>query len=186
MVSAGRASLAWRVGEGLDVEVSYLRQSMDADAHNTSVGSVPGVGDLQTNFVLAEKVKDKFDLTNLTLSLDLGWATLLSSSSRYQRNRDATSDTSDLGEAIFPTAKLPGSSTFTTEIQDMKSEELRLTSKGDGPFSWIGGVFYVDGRAAVDSSASIAGDAALSDVFALSQLRAQRCMANGSRPGRED
>ena len=143
-VSAGRASLAWKVSERFDLEVSYLKQSMEADAHNTSIGGVAGVGDLQSNLILAEKVKDDFDLANLTLSFDLGWATLLSSTSRYERTRDATADTSDLGEAIFPNAKLAGSSTFTTELQDMVSEELRLTSKGDGPFSWIGGVFYVD------------------------------------------
>src|SRR5690606_8098172 len=34
--------------------------------------------------------------------------------------------------------------TDTIERQDMVSEELRLTSALDGPFQWIGGLFYVD------------------------------------------
>jgi outer membrane receptor protein involved in Fe transport len=143
VTSAGRASLAWKVTDRFQIEATYLKQRTKSDAYNTSVGGV-GLGDLQSNFVLAEGVKDDFSLTNATLSYDLGWATLLSSTSRYQRNRAATSDTSDLGEAIVSGAKLPGSSTYTTEIQDMTSEELRLASKGDGRFSWIGGVFYVN------------------------------------------
>src|SRR5262249_53087457 len=143
VTSAGRASLAWKVTDRFQIEATYLKQKTTSDAYNTSVGGA-GLDDLQSNFVLAEGVKDDFSLTNATLSYDLGWATLLSSTSRYQRNRAATSDTSDLGEAIVSGAKLPGSSTYTTEIQDMTSEELRLTSKGDGPFSWIGGVFYVN------------------------------------------
>ncbi len=144
VTTAGRASLAWNVSERFQVEASYLKQKIDADARNTSVGGVAGVGDLESNFVRDELVYDEFDLGNLTLSYDLGWASLFSSTSRYKRTRDVTADTSDLGEAIFPTAKLPGSSTFTTELQDMWSEELRLTSKGDGRLSWIGGLFYTD------------------------------------------
>lgn len=139
--SAGRASLSWNATEKLTFEASFLTQSMRADNRNTEVG---GVGELKTNFVLDETIKDDFDLGNLTASYDLGWSRLFSSTSLYKRTRDATSDTNDLGEAIFPTAKLPGSGTFTTELQDMLSQEVRLTSTGDGPLSWIAGLFYVD------------------------------------------
>lgn len=144
VVSSGRASLLWNATDQLTLEASFMKQSMEADGRNTSVGGVAGIGELETNFVQAEKVKDDFDLGNLTISYDLGWARLFSSTSTYERTRDATSDTNDLGEAIFPTAKLPGSGTFTTELQDMVSEEVRLASTGDGPLSWIAGYFYVD------------------------------------------
>jgi len=141
VTTAGRASLLWNATERLTLEASYLTQTLQADGVNTEVA---GVGDLKSNFVHAQPVDDKFDLSNLTVSYDLGWSQLMSSSSLYRRRREATSDTSDLGEAIFPTAKLPGSGTFTTERQHMASEELRLTSSGTGPFSWIGGFFYVE------------------------------------------
>jgi len=144
VTSSGRASLLWNATERLTFEASFMKQTLDADGRNTSVGGVAGVGELETNFVQAEKVKDDFDLANFTVSYDLGWARLFSSTSRYERTRDVTADTNDLGEAIFPTAKLPGSGTFTTELQDMTSEELRLASTGDGPLSWIAGYFYVD------------------------------------------
>lgn len=144
VTSSGRAALLWNATERLTFEASFMKQSLDADGRNTSVAGVAGVGELETNFVQAEKVTDDFDLGNLTVSYDLGWARLFSSTSTYERTRDITSDTNDLGEAIFPTAKLPGSGTFTTELQDMTSEELRLSSTGDGPLSWIAGYFYVD------------------------------------------
>jgi iron complex outermembrane recepter protein len=144
VTSSGRASLLWNATDRLSFEASFMKQSMDADGRNTSVGGVAGVGELETNFVQAERVKDDFDLGNLTISYDLGWARLFSSTSKYKRTRDVTADTNDLGEAIFPTAKLPGSGTFTTELQDMVSEEVRLSSTGDGPLSWIAGYFNVD------------------------------------------
>jgi outer membrane receptor protein involved in Fe transport len=144
VISAGRASLLWNASERLTFEASFMTQQLDAAGRNTSVGGVAGVGELEANFVQAEKVEDDFDLGNLTISYDLGWARLFSSTSRYERTRDVTADTNDLGEAIFPTAKLPGSGTFTTELQDMTSQELRLSSTGDGPLSWIAGYFYVD------------------------------------------
>ncbi len=144
VISAGRASLLWNASERLTFEASFMTQQLEAAGRNTSVGGVAGVGELESNFVQAEKVEDDFDLGNLTISYDLGWARLFSSTSRYERTRDVTADTNDLGEAIFPTAKLPGSGTFTTELQDMTSQELRLSSTGDGPLSWIAGYFYVD------------------------------------------
>jgi outer membrane receptor protein involved in Fe transport len=144
VISAGRASLLWNASERLTFEASFMTQQLEAAGRNTSVGGVTGVGELENNFVQAEKVDDDFDLGNLTISYDLGWARLFSSTSRYERTRDVTADTNDLGEAIFPTAKLPGSGTFTTELQDMTSQELRLSSTGDGPLSWIAGYFYVD------------------------------------------
>ena len=144
VISAGRASLLWNASERLTFEASFMTQQLEAAGRNTSVGGVTGVGELESNFVQAEKVEDDFDLGNLTISYDLGWARLFSSTSRYERTRDVTADTNDLGEAIFPTAKLPGSGTFTTELQDMTSQELRLSSTGDGPLSWIAGYFYVD------------------------------------------
>ncbi|MEJ0038089.1 MAG: TonB-dependent receptor [Gammaproteobacteria bacterium] len=141
VTSAGRASLLWKASDNFTVEASYLKQSLRADNRNTSVA---GVGDLSSNFVIDEPVDDDFDLGNLTLSYDLGWANLLSSTSHYERTRSTLNDTTALGEAIFPTAKLPGSGEYTIERQKMTSEELRLTSKGDGPLSWIGGLFYID------------------------------------------
>ena len=106
VTSAGRASLLWNASERLTFEASFMTQQLDAAGRNTSVGGVAGVGELETNFVKAEKVEDDFDLGNLTISYDLGWARLFSSTSRYKRTRDVTADTNDLGEAIFPTATI--------------------------------------------------------------------------------
>jgi outer membrane receptor protein involved in Fe transport len=141
ITTAGRASLLWNATDRLTLEASFLTQKMEAGGRNTEVA---GVGELRTNFVLAERVADDFDLGNLSLSYDLGWARLFSSTSKFKRTRTLINDTSDLGEAIFPTAKLPGSATFTTELQDMISQEVRLASAGDGPLNWIVGYFYVD------------------------------------------
>src|SRR5690606_9921603 len=139
--TAGRLALRWTPSDRLAMEISLFSQNSDAGGKNTAVA---GLGELKTNFITPETVEDEMRFGNFTVSYDLGWAQLLSSTSTFERTLRDFNDTTDLGEAVFPGAKLPGSATDTIERQDMVSEELRLTSALDGPFQWIGGLFYVD------------------------------------------
>lgn len=141
VTTAGRATLRWTPTERLDVELSMFAQTTEADDRNTAIA---GLGDLETNFITKELVDDELRFGNLSVSYDLGWAELLSSTSWYERTLRYVNDTTALGEAVIPGAKLPGSATDTVDRQDMVSEELRLTSSLDGPLQWIGGLFYVD------------------------------------------
>jgi len=144
--SGGRASLLINATDKLTFKLSYMRQDSEYGHRNTEI---PALGKLNTNFFLDEEVDDDLELANLTLAYDLGWATLMSSSSIYERTRDSLSDNADLGESFFesigiPGIKLAGVGTFTTELQDQFSQEVRLTSSGDGALDWTVGVFYVD------------------------------------------
>jgi outer membrane receptor protein involved in Fe transport len=139
--TGGRASFLWNATDNLTLKVNYLKQESEFGGRNTEIQSL---GDLETNFFLAEKVDDDLDLANLTITYDFGWATLLSSTSAYERDRTQLSDNADLGEQVFPGLNLAGVGTLTQEFQDQVSQELRLTSQGDGRINWTAGFFYID------------------------------------------
>jgi len=139
--TGGRASFLWNATDNLTFKLNYLKQESEFGGRNTEIQSL---GDLETNFFLAENVDDNLDLANLTFTYDFGWATLMSSTSKYERTRTQLSDNADLGEQVFPGLVLAGVGTLTEEFQEQTSQELRLTSQGDGNIQWTAGVFYID------------------------------------------
>lgn len=137
----GRVSFLWNATDALSFKLSYLAQNSEFGARNTQIGSL---GNYQTNFYLAEEVEDDLDLLNLTVEWDLGWATLLSSTSTFDRSRTQLADNADLGGQVFPGLLLAGVGTLTEDYQDQVSEDIRLVSDDDGALSWTAGLFYVD------------------------------------------
>ena len=90
---------------------------------------------------LVPKIWD-YELSNLTLSYDLGFAELTSSTSyadmdhRYPMSYFGSEQTTYGGVLSGNDDRLnPG---------DQFAQELRLTSSGDGPFQWTVGAFYRD------------------------------------------
>jgi iron complex outermembrane receptor protein len=92
-----------------------------------------------------EGLTDDFKVYNLEVEYDLGGVGLTSSSSYLDRDLVARRDFTYFVNTIFgggagyslPTASLRDQTRLKTFVQ-----ELRLASKGAGPFSWIAGVYY--------------------------------------------
>ena len=137
----GRASLLWDATDRLNFKLSYLFQNAEFDGRNIENADL---GELESDFIIAENVNDDLDLANLTITYDLGWATLLSSTSTYERDRALLADTNYLGLSLPIPQLLAGTATVTTELQDQVSQELRLTSAGGERFNWTVGAFYLD------------------------------------------
>jgi iron complex outermembrane recepter protein len=100
--------------------------------------------------LLDEKFADNTFLADLTASIGLGGVDLTSVTSYIDRDilvsRDASALTGSVSVDLgFPTAGvlLPSNLVDTTELQTF-SQELRLSSSGDGPFQWLVGAFYSD------------------------------------------
>ena len=95
----------------------------------------------------SEPIKDTFQLYGVTIGYDLGFADLTSATAYYTRTESQTQDT---GEALYSLIPLYGfaNSTFytspfnETDTTHQFSEELRLTSKGNGALKWTVGAFY--------------------------------------------
>jgi outer membrane receptor protein involved in Fe transport len=137
----GRVSWLWNATDKLQLKVNFLTQSTDTGGKNTSIQSL---GSLETDFLLPEEGSDDLDLLNLTFTYGFAGADLLSSTSLYERDRTTLSDNSDLGGQLMPGLKLVGAGTWTNDFQDQFSQELRLTSRGDGRLRWTAGLFFVD------------------------------------------
>jgi outer membrane receptor protein involved in Fe transport len=100
--------------------------------------------------LLDEKFADNTFLADLTASIGLGGVDVTSVTSYIDRDilvsRDASALTGSVSVDLnFPTAGvlLPSNLVDTTHLQTF-SQELRLSSKGDGPFQWLIGAFYSD------------------------------------------
>ncbi len=142
----------WQKAIARDVDAEYLALPHD-----------------ETPKVVAEPGHDAVLVPSLTVAADLGFATLTSITSNFERHFQRTLDSTiydniglytcafydDCSPAALPVAtalegalsKLP-SYTFYDNTVRQWSEEVRLTSlpytPGGSPFTWIAGLYYVD------------------------------------------
>ena len=82
-IVGGRLSLLWQVNDSWSVDLTVMRQEIDAGAGNHYD---PFVGDLETVRFHSEWRKDDYDLYSLVVSADLGFADLVASVNYYERD----------------------------------------------------------------------------------------------------
>jgi iron complex outermembrane receptor protein len=106
------------------------------------------LGEREQYLRLREKFADNTFLADLTASADLGGVDLTSVTSYIDReilvSRDASALTGSVSVDLnFPAAGvlLPSNLVDTTDLKTL-TQELRLSSNGDGPFQWLIGAFY--------------------------------------------
>jgi outer membrane receptor protein involved in Fe transport len=178
-----RVAARWQVSDGVNTELSYMHQRTHADALQASnpsysggtlnfgfdpidaqttavfnnpnaVNTYRGAGKyLNTTSILAPST-DELDLGNLLITVDLGFATMTSSTSAYSMFTDDTEDgtwnyfpdngAGGVTNAVVYYAGFPRFQNF--QIQKARDEavtqELRLVSNGNGPFSYVVGGYY--------------------------------------------
>ncbi len=101
-----------------------------------------------------EFAKRKFRLSSFDFDADLGFANLHSSTSYFKDSRQGQADYAGQGWLFYyvlngnfgPTDFPSQNSAFITFDNTYRgwNHETRLTSQGDGPFSWIAGIYYTD------------------------------------------
>ena len=119
---------AWRVENNLDVRNTM--DSVDPETYSNTTGPID-----RPNYV-----KTTLTLLSAVINADLGAAQLTSSTSYVDSLLDF--DASFLAGGI-----LRNDSTFNTTAF---TQEVRLASSGDGPFNWLVGGYYSDGKNAID------------------------------------
>ncbi|MBV7255292.1 TonB-dependent receptor [Pacificimonas sp. WHA3] len=136
-----RAKALWRATDRLDVEVMYIfhRNKVELGlGYENPDRTVFVAGDPST--VLVPKIQENH-IGNLTLTADLGFATLTSATSyidndhqypfAYQCGLDTNCDPFEGNDDRFDTGSL-----FT--------QEVRLATQDSGPLQWTVGFFYAD------------------------------------------
>ncbi|RAK67422.1 TonB-dependent receptor [Phenylobacterium kunshanense] len=158
-----RAALLIKPSENFEITPRVLYQKIDVDGFNrVDVYNILGnqftttrprvqLGGLKQYTQLKEKFEDEFFLADLTLQYDFDGVRLTSISSFTDRDvlvlRDATALTGSItgGSIGLPEAVYTIDAPLydTTDVKTI-TQEVRLSSTGDGPLQWVAGAFYSD------------------------------------------
>ncbi len=145
----GHIVLLWKPIDAITVRLSAFGQRIKSDNNAVveldPVTERPVYGDLKNRVDVAEPFKKDIGLIALTVDWNLGWATITSASSYADITTKSGLDvTRSFGQyPLLIGAGPAGLSGFDLGLTLQKfTQELRLTSKADGPFLWQLGGFY--------------------------------------------
>ena len=145
----GRASLLWKPSDTFDLTLSYMAQADRFGGRRaTSLGSdgwgVP-YDDLEVGSVQLEPAARHVNLA----SVDLGFATLTSSTSQYNHEGDITSENTGFYAqngwlGFYYNYPRPLASAVRSHGEKAFTQEFRLTSKTGGRVDYVLGAYYQD------------------------------------------
>jgi len=178
-----RGSLLWHVSSAFDATLSYQWQDDHANAFSRQTD---GLSYTDAAYIPIAPDHRVVDLTDLTLTGDLGFATITSSTS-YTRNQDLSSyDESPFllsYNAISPQlyGNYPRATTeFFTNYSDRSYvEELRLVSKAGGAWDYTVGGFFRRQINDLYQYETVPGFAAWSELPGSANAVNQYNLANG-------
>ncbi len=158
----GRVSILWQPAAGLSITPRLVYQKIEVDgfnrqeiynlyANNFTTTRPRVVFDEREQFLLlTEGFDDEFKLADLTIAYEGDSFGVTSVTSAIDRDilvsRDASALTGSVSVDLgFPAAGvlLPSNLQDTTKVRQY-TQELRLSSVGEGPFQWLFGGYYAD------------------------------------------
>ena len=139
--TGGRASFLVEATDDLSIRLSATMQDIESEAPNTAnyfpEPLEPVAGDFDQFRGFPEKNDVTYDIYNGTIDWDLGWASLLSSTSYSELDQDNVQEaTVALGGLLSHLANGMTQEKFT--------QELRLASPATKHLEWLVGLFYTD------------------------------------------
>lgn len=143
--TSGRVALRGQPMPGIDVNFTHYFQTMDSGGRNGNSAAAFGTGRYESAVRYLEPNKRINRLTALEITADLGFAELTSATAKSRYKDIGSRDQTDLLITLeYSYEAFPSFSAFTRDLanEDVFNQELRLVSKSDGPFNWIGGLFY--------------------------------------------
>jgi iron complex outermembrane recepter protein len=153
-VSGGRASLLYVPADSFSVRLNALYQVRSwADWPNEDVSPgtlAPIYGSLEQEHLISQPGKLTTQLYNVTMNWDAGFAKLLSSTSYYSNDNQYIQDYSDSYESLLTSVfGAPYGLAVQAKAWYVHSftQELRLTSSGDGPLQWLAGAYFTNQNA---------------------------------------
>ncbi|MDX2238081.1 MAG: TonB-dependent receptor [Hyphomonadaceae bacterium] len=141
----GRASLTWAPDDLFKATLSYYLEESDSGGRT---GANPFLaGDYALALRFEEPLERRDNITALEMTLDIGFADIVSSTSKVSQTLSGQRDQTDLligfgyGYELYPDFR-----SFTREDEDFEAfvQELRIVSDLDGPVNYVAGVYYTD------------------------------------------
>lgn len=163
----GRASLLWKPNDAFDLQLSYMAQAdRFGGRQGTSLGT-DGFGKPYTRNELGAVQLEPSDrhvhLTSLEGTLDVGFATLTSSTSYYNHEGDLTSDNTGFYArqgwytSLYYNYPRPMSTAVRGYGDRAFTQEFRLVSKTGGTFDYIAGLYYTNGHSRTSQTSELRG-----------------------------
>lgn len=146
---SSRVSMLWAPSRSFEGLLTLAQQKTETGGRQmNSVDSI-GSGRYESGMRYAEPSSREAELASLELTGNLGFAQLVSATSYSEQKIKTIRDQTDLllflsDSGGYGYENFPEFIAFTTgdTDRDQFTEELRLVSNNDGPFSWIIGGFY--------------------------------------------
>ena len=150
-----RATLLWKPTEALAITPSVFYQRITQEGPS-AFDSVPGTLAHYQPFGVAEPYSDEIKVYSLTVNYNFAAFDLTSITSQWNRTSIQSQDGSENFNNPLSGVEInaPGTISYYlpggtgpvqgTETDPSKqfSQELRAASTGEGPFKWVGGLFY--------------------------------------------
>jgi len=149
----GRASLRWKPSDTVDIVATYLRQSDNSGGRRAQTNGVDGFGEeygkYEVGSVQLEPAESDTEMASLEATIDLGFATLTSSTSYYDTSGSSTSENTGFYAqngwlAFYYNFARPIARADRTYSDKSFVEEIRLVSELDGPVQYTLGLYYQD------------------------------------------
>ncbi|MEJ8566466.1 TonB-dependent receptor [Elongatibacter sediminis] len=138
--SGARATLLWTPTDRLSLTLMYAWQDQDQNGETEVNLSLDGYQNFPMQIANLyegdERKASDLDVTNLLIEYDLGWGSLLSSTSRL--NHDTLE-----AEDISKDFEIPAAQT-REHYKEAFVQEVRFTSDWDSPWQVIAGIYYED------------------------------------------
>lgn len=163
-----RLSAFLQASDNIDVTLMYVSQKDEAGSRRaTAEGFMDGYGNTYGEYtsgsVQLEPSEANLEMFSAEVNVDLGFATLTSSTSHYDVHGSAISENTGfyaqknwLGGFYYnsprPLARADRSFGDKAFVQ-----EIRLVSNGEGPLNWVAGFYYQDQDKMVGQTSTLAG-----------------------------
>jgi iron complex outermembrane receptor protein len=163
---ATRVSLLWQPTPNLTITPSFFYETSKQNGISaydsvSATDQAPGAGLAHYQpFNIAEPLTDDFKAYSLNINQDTSWAQITSSTSYWSRVSTQTEEDSEAfnnpdtgvtnaangvnasGQSYYGPTGSGEEIGVEKDLSSQFSEELRLTSKGSGPLTWVAGVYY--------------------------------------------
>lgn len=147
----GRATLLWEPSDDVDVTLMHIRQSDDVGGRRQNSFNEDGFGnpygENENGSIQLEPSSRDINSSSLEVNVDLGFATLTSSTSHYDHTGDSISEnTGFYAQAgflgFYYNYPRPMASAVRTYADEAIVQELRLVSDFGETFNYVVGGFY--------------------------------------------
>jgi outer membrane receptor protein involved in Fe transport len=138
---SSRAALLIQPVENLSITGNFMYQRIDADGYN-NYQSPPANQAIYQPYNIKEPYYDSFHMFSLKISYDMSFANLTSASSYWQRDVYQSTDSTEALQNIFNYTAFVPNLYMDNDLTWQIAQELRLTSRTEGDFQWVGGLYY--------------------------------------------